>query len=133
MKKIFKPIFLGIFLVFFAVIISDKLGLYEKIQHFDKVLHFTGGFLVGWITWLFYQKELTGTHYLKKFILILAGTALLGLGWEFTEYTSSGIDYYTELDFTHYLYIGTIHDTVHDLVLDLIGGTLAALYFLRRR
>jgi len=92
-------------------------------------MHFAGGFWIGGTAlWaFFYGKSIFLEHIqtdkrINVIILTLTSVFIIGIFWEAFEYT---LDYFagrTDYD---------IIDTASDMALDLSGGFLASLYFLK--
>jgi len=102
--------------------------LYSFYWWFDIPLHFLGGFCAGLISLYFYsffhsQKSRPKTSF---WLLVAAifGTIAVGLVWELFEY-SVGITFNTVGDY--------FLDTVKDLIMDILGGYAAYLYFIARK
>lgn len=106
------------------------LRLYARAPLFDITLHFLGGlgiFLT--LHQLLFKKFPTASPFYWSF-LIIGATTLIGVLWEFAEYTGniffgtiSGIEL-----------IGDLNDTLADLFMDMLGASFGAmLYFFTRR
>lgn len=131
MKRYIIPVSIGIGLVIIATVVAGDLGWYDAIPFFDKLLHFSGGIIAGWISYIFMRRYVASAPRLVQGLFVLSGTALIGISWEFAEYLSSALDFYLAIE--GYLYIGDLRDTIFDLVMDLTGGGLAALWHIKTR
>ena len=131
MSKYFAPIISGILVLFVGIFVAEFVDLYGRFPIFDKVMHFSGGFITGWILILFLHSELSRAPWIKRAIIIAGGVALVGMFWEFAEYTATALhSYFPTLN--NYLYIGSLRDTMWDLATDLIGGFVAFLLLSRK-
>ena len=130
MKHFIRPVSIGIGLVLLSTVIAESLGLYEIFPSFDKALHFSGGIVAGWISYLVVRRYLSPAPMWVQWFVVLGGTALFGVVWEFAEYTSSALDFYFAVE--GYLYIGDLRDTMFDLMLDVAGGGIAALWHIKK-
>ncbi len=121
MLKSKSSIILGILLLIVAIFVGTYFGIYDKVPHFDKVLHLVGGAIVAWFfsDWFLWEYKLTR---FQKIILMVAGAALVGTLWEFAERLSS---IYSPGRFPllyKYFYGGDLNDTLGDLAADLVGA-----------
>ncbi|KKU68734.1 MAG: hypothetical protein UX89_C0002G0059 [Parcubacteria group bacterium GW2011_GWA2_47_16] len=102
--------------------------LYSFYWWFDIPLHFLGGFCAGLISLYFYSHfrrgNVIGRIVPGVLLAAILGTIVVGLGWEVFEY-SAGITFNTVGN--HAL------DTVKDLVMDILGGYAAYLYFIAQK
>jgi hypothetical protein len=85
-------------------------------------MHFLAGFVVGYMTWWFYMRFKGRDHVLPPAVLfgvMIFSTIVVGLVWEFFEYKFG-------ISFPSY---GPLYalDTIHDLIMDLLGATLAGI------
>ena len=119
-KKLFKRLAVIIFLIFILNFTAHLFYWYYTIWYFDIVMHFLGGFFIALLVfWIFPTQKFSG-NYLFKIIL---GLFVIGVGWEVFEIIFKNIiagEIFNPLD------------TVSDIFCDLAGGSLAAIYFLKR-
>ena len=104
------------------------LFLYSFYWWFDIPLHFLGGFCAGLVSLYFYSRFRLGNVRTRNFFGVLEfailGTIVVGLGWELFEY-SAGITFNA---------VGNhVLDTAKDLVMDILGGYVAYLYFIGKK
>jgi len=102
---------------------------YWKIPPLDMLMHFAGGFWIGGtVLWaIFYGKNrfcrrVSKQSRVRIILAVLSAVLLVGLSWEIFEFA---LDYFsgrTDYD---------IIDTASDLSLDMVGGFIASLYFLK--
>ncbi len=91
-------------------------------------MHILGGFLVG-VTALFLYRQLclkgfTQESRVTAWYFLCAWLLFIGVAWEYFEYSK-------ELTFNT---IGSYHlDVLKDVAMDLLGGFLAGVYFLRNK
>ncbi len=119
---LFKRTFWLLFVVGFLNIIAIKLYLYWTVWWFDMVVHFLAGATVAMtamLLWYFFFKG-TIPNISKSIKISVAAALLIGILWEFYElyfsitFLSDGLAYWT--------------DTSSDLLMDISGGILGALY-----
>lgn len=95
---------------------------YARTPFFDITLHFWGGWGVYLILHDFLLKKFPKAPPVLWSILMIGGTMLVGVLWEFAEYTGSVL-----LGPIHGMeIIGDLADTLADLLMDLLGATAAA-------
>jgi hypothetical protein len=125
MSRIYPII--SIFIVLFVgVFISTHFQLYDKVFHFDKIMHFTGGFIVAWFFIAVLGKELR-TNRAMLILLLVSLTTFVGVLWEFTEF-SSGEYLKDKLPWIgRYFYGGNLKDTLLDLLFDMMGSIAFAI------
>lgn len=98
-------------------------------------MHFAGGFLAAMIMiwWSYYTKKVSlpgALPAIYSFVVIVSAAALIGVLWEFYEF---GVDkFVTGKNYINLTQPGLV-DTMKDLFLDIIGGSLAAALFLYGR
>ena len=98
-----------------------KLFLYWTTDWFDVLMHFLGGFLIGLIMIAFIKRIHVNEEMPSKkllFTAVILGVLVIGLTWELWEIF---------VGFTDVLKDQV--DTMIDLVMDLIGGIVATLYY----
>ncbi len=117
---------------FFAVIN----GWYLLQNGFDKVLHFFGGFWAAALfVWFFDQKPF---HVYASFfksvlltiVLAVAFASLLGLLWEFFEFS---YDHLIAIPYHAQVAQLSNDDTMGDLIADFFGGLFFSILFTRFR
>lgn len=119
-KKLKIRLALTTFLVYFLNYAGVKFYWYSSIVWFDMLMHFLGGVWVAFILlWVFPIKSLSKNYFLKLFFGIL----FVGISWEVFEIIFNNIISENLFD---------IADTMSDLFFDMLGGTLASLYFYKR-
>ncbi len=90
----------------------------------SMIFHFLGGFLAAMLVFSLYHNEFAKLSQPIRLLTIMAMTLMIGVFWEFTEYTASVIlsgpiynHYHTYLYF-----IGDLNDTLQDLAMDGFGA-----------
>lgn len=121
-----------IVLVFLLNTLANLYFWYWTYIHFDEFMHFLGGVFLGSSALYIYYASSYIIPQHKSFIFALfvavGATALIGIFWEFFEYTLySGIAKDT---LTSQLYLkGGLSDTLSDLCFDLLGSIFATGLF----
>jgi hypothetical protein len=98
----------------------------------DNILHFAGGLWVGIFFFYFFPKETlaktirSGSSRYLIALLALSFVALIGVGWEFFEFSLDRI--FTILGAAA-LNQPSLQDTMSDLLLDLLGGGFSVLLY----
>lgn len=123
-SKILRFIFSELFLVIFIAVVVAVAGYYSltglSLKNFwiDRVAHFSGGFWSAAIFIYVFRRYPELNRFASFFqsriltvIFVLGFTALIGVLWEIDEFVFSNI--------------GSLADTMEDLVLDLMGAVLA--------
>ncbi|MBU1557840.1 hypothetical protein KKC45_02665 [Patescibacteria group bacterium] len=123
-----KISFIFIFILVLSIAILNTIGnelfLYWKLWWFDIIMHFLGGLWVGMSAlWIYYFSGFFGN--LRKdppfiFLLSFLSVLAIGLGWEVFEFL-------IEIDFSNHY----VSDTALDLIMDIVGGIIASIMFLR--
>ncbi len=97
--------------------LANKFYWYSSIWYFDIIMHFLGGlWLGGFFLWLFWPERISGSLVGK----VILGVLVVGIGWEVFELMF--VNYVAQNNFD-------IIDTAMDLVLDILGGFSAVVYF----
>lgn len=126
MKKYLVNILTGVTVLVLGILIANYFNIYSLIPHFDKLLHFLGGFIVAWFFSIFFANDLAGFSRFKRLLILAAMTALIGVFWEFAEYLSN---VYSSPLLKHFFFGGSLSDTLTDLLSDIIGGVIFGLFF----
>lgn len=133
MEKALKRAAIGIFVFLAAVhILSVLNSLYWLFPWVDIPLHFLGGFwsavVLAWLNLKFNLRFFEGRKFLWNFVLILSFVALIGVLWEFFEFSWDFLS--NSMDVSKIAQPG-LADTMGDLFFDLLGGTFFVLSFKR--
>lgn len=101
--------------------------LYSFYWWFDIPLHFLGGFCAALVSLYFYshfyRRKASFMSSTRVFSVVIAGVIAVGVIWELFEY-SAGITFNTVGNYPL--------DTVKDLIMDILGGYAAYVYFIFR-
>jgi hypothetical protein len=131
MEKTLKKIVFGL-LVFLAVIhfLSISNSLYWVFPWVDIPLHFLGGVwaasFFAWLNLRFSLGIFEGKSFLLNFILAISFVSLIGVLWEFFEFS---YDFFSNsMDISKIAQQG-VADTMGDFFFDLLGGTAFVLIF----
>jgi hypothetical protein len=118
-QKLQKPIILLMFVLFVADLLAKKFYWYLSIWWFDVLMHFSAGFWVG----LFFLYIFTAKEFILPVVKVLLCVFVVGFLWELYEFYIYQHLMGIPFDFL---------DTLSDLFLDLLGGTLAIFYFFKK-
>ncbi|MDO8483079.1 MAG: hypothetical protein Q7S86_04665 [bacterium] len=114
--------------VAFLHVAATMFFLYSFYWWFDIPLHFLGGFCAGLISLYFYsyfhRRTAVSMRPSRGLLVAIIGTVMVGLAWELFEYFA-GITFNTVGDYPI--------DTVKDLIMDILGGYAAYLYFIAQK
>lgn len=120
-----------------AIVANFILGFEFNFYHFfwfDMVLHFLGGLGVYLIVSSYFQNGLAKLSWFNRTILLVGVTALIGVIWEFAEYSFTAIPAILPLPWDGLSFIGDLPDTLSDLSLDILGGLFGCiLHFFGQR
>lgn len=126
----------GFWIVLFIIIINFLLGFkynFYRFDWFDISLHFLGGLGVYLILYPYFRKGLADMLWLEQTILLVGTTALVGIIWEFAEYSFTAIPGIIPLPWDGLSFIGDLPDTLTDLSMDILGALFASiLHFIRK-
>ncbi len=108
--------------------LGNLLGLYLRLPWFDKVLHLGTSILIGLIAFLaVYVLHVTGRIRFRRWLdgaAILLLTLGIGALWEIAEYAVDGLLGRSAQSAPG---MSAIDDTMIDLIVDAIGGAVAAV------
>ena len=115
-------------LLLFGVAVLHSTGIlfgwYWSFSFFSGLLHFLGGMAAAavalWIFERYAHLDLHAVHPAVFFVMILSAVALIGVCWEFFEFALDA-GFFGAPTFRSQLGVG---DTMGDLALDLLGGTI---------
>lgn len=116
-----KALIFGFFAISSLNLLALSQRFYSTLPWFDILLHFLGGFWVAGLFFLiFNSRRLQVKNFSLTLILALSFIALVGVVWEFAEFTflnSLMANIFKGLDTR-----GTLDDTIADLAFDFFGG-----------
>ena len=121
-KKLLYRLTTLICFIFFINILAHKFYWYSSISYFDMIMHFLGGFFLLLVIAYVFPPKVSHSQ-IKSIIFLLSGVLIIGIAWEIFEYIINNV--LAEQNFD-------ILDTLSDLFFDMLGGTLALFYFLKR-
>ena len=132
---------------FTALVLGDGLDFYGRFTWWDKLLHAESGILLSMVAmWLIHVIMARNAKYIyfnKYFLVLFLMMFSLGMGalWEILEYTYDSIAHTNSQQFmastTSSIILPTdialqghdaLRDTMTDLILDLAGASLVAVY-----
>lgn len=129
--KLYASAFSAFIILVLAILFGVRLGLYDTTPYLDKVFHLLGGATVAAIALSWFEKD---TKHMPRGIAILfvvGITAIVGVFWEVAEASSGALAKDVLPLFYKYFHGGGLLDTLGDLVVDLAGGLLLAMTWLR--
>ncbi len=126
MKQIRNPILAGILLLVIHAILAS-LFLYVQYPVLDIPMHFLGGVIVAWFFAVYFKEERKAIPPLAELILIVGGTAVVGVAWEWMEWVVDNIF------LPNHPFMGGLDDTLFDLAMDLLGACVVALAVRRKK
>ncbi len=102
---------------------------YNSISYgwLDIPMHLAGGMFVAFWVLLAFEEDFASLALSKSILVILGITALIGVGWEFFEWTFDhivGIRYHLPAAQV------SLRDTMGDLLFDILGGLLVMTSFI---
>lgn len=108
-------------------ITASYFSLYWRFPWFEIIVHILAGVWIGsiflWLASFLNQINSLREYKTKSFLIALVSSALVGVIWELVEN-------FGQLSFVNFS--GYELNTALDLLNDIIGGSLAYLYFIRR-
>ena len=127
----------GFWIVLAIIIVNFLLGFefnFFRFGWFDVSLHFLGGLGVYLILSQYFGKDFAGLPWLRRTIALVGISALVGIIWEFAEYSFTAIPAVLSLPWDGLSFIGDLPDTLADLALDISGALFGSiLHFFRKR
>jgi hypothetical protein len=119
-------------MVMLQFVVGETLNFYDFVPYYDKLVHFSLPFFLGYITALLaYTMYVTGNLRAKvapAFVIIILVTLGIGALWEIVEYAS---DVFLGTYLQGSLTANPLVDTMNDLIVDTLGGIFGALLALR--
>jgi hypothetical protein len=131
LKRLTLPFIIGLCVIFFGSFIVTFFNLYITYPYIDKLLHISGGFIAVWFFSRLWKNKLIGFSTNKQLVLCIAFVVIVGLFWELMEYSTSVPPLINYPSLQRYIYIGSITDTLGDLLADIFGGSLFSIFISR--
>lgn len=100
--------------------------IYIQTPFLDVPMHFLGGCIVAWFFIACFKKEEKKMSRLAWPLLIIGGTAAVGVVWEFYEWTMDTFVFPGQ-------FMGGLNDTLLDLAMDLLGACVVVGYATKKR
>lgn len=121
-------------MVFFQFVIGEARDFYTTVPYYDKFVHFLLPMFLGIISvTIFYTLDAMGMIRVSTgsmIVLVVLITLGIGAFWEIIEYTSDQL-IAPRVENWHYfqgsLTEDPLHDTMNDLIVDLLGGIFGAI------
>lgn len=116
-------------------LLGDTLHFYRDVWFFSWIVHLINSFLIATIIYGMLLRHCKNQSKFFMFIATLAFTATIGVLWEFCEYAIDGLAGSNMQRFNNSItgepFIGrnALTDTMTDLMMDVLGGAMAGLYF----
>ena len=127
LRPYYRPLFAGFVLLFIGTFVLGEYKLEQVFPQFDKALHVTGGIISAWLVYIHYRHVHIHLELPQLRLLIVAGVALIGVIWEFTENLSFNYGSLISPLLAKYFYGGDLTDTLGDLGADLLGAFIFTL------
>jgi hypothetical protein len=132
MLKSFLKLFGPAILVYGINFVAEKAGVYGMVTWFDSLMHFSGGVaiaMMGYAAWdmglgLYDKKVMDSIPVLIKVLAVIGFVSFIGVAWEWHEFFLDQIHSAQMLAFSPMQ--PSVGDTMKDLFLDILGGTLFA-------
>lgn len=128
-RKVLKPFIAGLIVIFVGAFVITYFNLYDIFPHLDKLFHVAGGFVVAWFLSNFWEDSFKGLNKFQRVIVFMALAGLVGFFWEVAEYSTSTSLFDGHQLIRHYVFGGSNTDTLGDIMADVFGGALFALFF----
>jgi len=123
-KKFPKSLLLLIFLIAIINTLAVMFSWYWRIPWLDMPMHFLGGLFVGSVALWFYSQNVE-RRYFRAFPVSIGAVLIVGGLWEVFEFSVDTIVSVSEQN--------GISDTLSDIIFDIIGGTMAVVYFIFKK
>ena len=124
-----KALIIGIGAVLAVNFTALAFHLYPRVTWLDSALHFLGGALMAALFFWFFNRERLPAKPVYKIILAVSFVMLIGVLWEFAEYTF--LNALMDFIFGAEGLPATMSDTMADLFLDLLGSAVFAVIYYR--
>lgn len=118
--------FMYLIFILFAYFLGSIVNLYDKINHYDTIMHTLSGIFEAYLAINLINKK---NNKLQDIIFILGFVSIISLGWEIFEYISNIL---LKTDPQKVKLTG-INDTMKDLIVALIGGISFIIFYRRKR
>ncbi len=125
-RKIFpKSLFWLVLFISIVNALATVFSWYWRIPWLDMPMHFLGGFWVSSVAmWWFYSQIIDFKHR-NIFIFSIGVVLIIGSLWEIFGF---GIDKFTLVSRSDLAL-----DTISDIIFDVIGAIVSAMYFILKR
>jgi len=111
--------FFGIF-IFIMNILANLFYWYTSIFWFDMFMHTLGGVFIAIVFGAIFQNKFSTFSSQKFFLFLISLVFVIGVFWEGYEYV---VQY-----FIKNVHLADLPDSISDLVCDVVGGSLGALF-----
>jgi hypothetical protein len=119
-KNLLMRLTLLILFIFGVNFLANKFHWYYSVWYFDIIMHFLGGFWVGLLYFYFFHPKKLNLQLIFSVLLLVL---VVGVGWEVFEALVDKVVTQNPLN---------VIDTTSDIFFDLLGGTIATLYFSKK-
>lgn len=122
-KKLLLSACALIFFIWAINSLANTFYWYSAMWWFDIPMHILGGAFLALIFSAIFFKKLTPQPSSNIFIMIILGVVIVGAGWEGFEYVVQ--------HFIKGLPLANFPDSVKDMLMDIIGGSIASFFVLK--
>jgi hypothetical protein len=104
--------------------LANKFYWYSAMWYFDIPMHIMGGVFLCLLFGALFFKKLLVLDTRDSLVAVLLGVLIVGLGWEFFEYTVQAFSKGS-------LQIANLPDSIKDMAMDMVGGSFASIFVLK--
>jgi len=126
-----------IILFLFSFFVAIPFELFDSIPNLDVFLHFFGGAFIALLVYSYYSNEFKGLSQPFAFFALIGIVIGVGVFWEFFEHILGAFFADAATDFYNLPIVnfhGDLADTIQDLFMDVLGGSVVGLIaYIRRK
>ena len=129
-RQALKPFIFGLIVIFLGSFVVTFFNIYNAFPQLDKLFHVTGGFILAWFFSQIWANELKLLNFFQRLVIYMGVAVLIGVFWEIMEFSTSLPPLYNNQILRHYIYGGSLADTLADLMADILGAGIFGLLWL---
>lgn len=123
-KKLLRLACVTVFFVWLVNALANRFFWYSAMWWFDIPMHIMGGIFLGFGAGALCFRRIMKLSPHDAFVTLLLFVLVFGIGWEFFEYIVQAI-------IKGGPQLANIPDSIKDVFMDIVGGTLASFFVLR--
>jgi uncharacterized membrane protein YoaK (UPF0700 family) len=124
-QKLIKTALLLVIAIFVFNVMAYAFYWYASVWWYDMAMHTAGGLFLALLAGAVFERHILSHDKWRSIVLILLTVFIIGLSWEYFEYVVQF--------FIKSVSLAAVTDSVSDLICDMVGGIIGAIFVLHEK